>query len=145
MEKATNVSETKTSCLLDLYASFSQWRPSSHMSRASIACSSVDNLSLNLRRAQSVRCVSQQTCPQVFALYTADWTLQRKKVASQCDACRPICQSGDRVVATCFRYRRAHRSAACPDEIFNLLCCILLVIHRIVLLVAPFIPTLHIL
>lgn len=30
-----------------------------HMSRASIACSSVDNLSLDLRRAQSLRCASR--------------------------------------------------------------------------------------
>ncbi|KAG2742365.1 phospholipid-translocating P-type ATPase [Suillus brevipes Sb2] len=40
------------------YAS-SRRRPSSHMSRASIACSSVDNLSLDLRRTQDPRCASR--------------------------------------------------------------------------------------
>jgi phospholipid-translocating ATPase len=34
-------------------------RPSSHMSRSSIACSSVDNLSLDLRRTQDPRCASR--------------------------------------------------------------------------------------
>jgi phospholipid-translocating ATPase len=40
------------------YAS-SRRRSSSHMSRASIACSSVDNLSLDLRRTQDPRCASR--------------------------------------------------------------------------------------
>jgi hypothetical protein len=39
-------------------------RPSSHMSRLPIACSSVDDLSLDLRRIQDPRCASrtQKTC-----------------------------------------------------------------------------------